>query len=40
MGGWACGLLLRPKPDTEDGVSLGQQDAPRILISCWRSSWL
>lgn len=34
---WACGLLLRPKPGSEDGVSLGQQDAPRILISCWRS---
>lgn len=37
---WACGLLLRPKPGSEDGVSLGHQDAPRILISCWRSPLL
>ena len=40
-GRFRCeGLLLRPRPDAEDGVSLGQQDAPRILISCWRSAWL
>ncbi|MPC37816.1 hypothetical protein E2C01_031309 [Portunus trituberculatus] len=28
------GAVLRPKPGSEDGVSLGQQDAPRILIIC------
>lgn len=40
MQDWACGLLLRPKPGSEDGVSLGQQDAHRILIRCWRSPLL